>query len=837
MTRLLQDLRYALRTYLKAPAFTAVAILVLGLGIGANSAIFTLVNALLFQPLSGRAGEMVGLFSHDRTRPNSYRSFSYPNYVDIRDRGDIFENLMAHGFTMVGVPAGDTMRRTFAGVVSSNYFETLGVHLAAGRPFSADEERPGSRIPVVITTYARWKAEGGRPDFVGSTIRINADDFTVVGVAPERFTGTMAVVAPEFYLPLGMFDVVVNDIFKNKGTGLDDRAHPTLILAGTLRPELQLEAANARLQTVSKELEHAYPAENRDQLLTVSRLPRMSTSTSPQSDGPLAVATGLFMALSGVMLLIASLNLANMMLARGTSRQKEIAVRLAVGASRGRIVRQLLTESLTLAVGGAAAGLLLGFWAMDALIASLAAAVPMPMTLRSRPDTTVLLATAGFAMMSTLFFGLGPALRLSRRDLVTDLKDLGTNVPMGGRLLGVRNLLVIAQIALSLMLLIAGGLFARTALVARLGDPGYRYDRLLLASVDPSLAAYDEARGRATLRTILDRVRAVPGVEAAGMSSTLPFGDFREGKHVERIGAKAATEPMPQPTYRIVGADYFRAIDLPLRRGREFTQQEEESRTAPGVAIIDETLARQLFGSDDPIGQAIRLKPSPDGGDEPHLTAPLQVIGIAAPVREEILARAPEPHLYVPSGRFYRAGMHVHARIARPGDEVRMLGEIRREIRQVDPRLPVLELTTMEGFHRKSLELWLVEAGGKMFTTLGLLALGLAVVGVYEVKSYVVSQRTREIGIRMALGADRRDVVRLVLKDGAKLTAVGLGVGLPLAGFISFALTKVLNGVMPFDPVVFVSAPIVLGAAALIASFVPARRAARVEPLKALRSE
>jgi predicted permease len=836
MTRLLQDLRYALRTYIKAPAFTAVAVLVLGLGIGANSAIFTLVNALLFQPLSGRVGELVGLYSHDSSKPDSYRGFSYPNYVDIRSRGDVFQSLMAHGFAMIGVPTGDTMRRTFAGIVSSNYFETLGVTLAAGRPFTAEEERPGARSRVVITTYGRWVAEGRRQDFIGSTIRINADDFTVVGVTPERFTGTMAVVAPEFYLPLGMFDVVVNDMFKNKGTGLGDRGNPTLILAGRLEPGLEPAAANARLKTVSKELEHAYPAENRNQLLTVSPLPRMSTSTSPQSDGPLAVATGLFMALSGIVLLIASLNLANMMLARGTSRQKEIAVRLALGASRGRIVRQLLTESLALAIGGAAAGLLLGFWAMDALIASLAATVPMPMTLRSRPDATVLLATAGFAMISTLFFGLGPALRLSRRELVTDLKDLGSNMPAGGRLLGVRNLLVIAQLALSLMLLIAGGLFARAAVVARLGDPGYKYDRLLLASVDPSLAAYDEIRGRATLRTILERVRALPGIEAAGMSSTLPFGEFREGKPVERVGARAASDLPAQPTFRIIGADYFRALNLPLVRGREFTQQEEESRTAPGVAIIDEALARHLFGPENPVGHTIRLMPRPDA-DDAHLTVPLQVVGIAAPVREEIMSRTPEPHIYVPSGRFYRAAMHVHVRTARPDDDARMLAEVRREIRQVDARLPLVDLTTMAAFHKKGLELWLVEAGGKMFTTLGVLALLLAVVGVYGVKSYVVSQRTREIGIRMALGADPRDVVRLILKDGAKLTAVGLGIGLPLAALISFALTKALYGVMPLDPIVFVSAPLILGLAALLASFVPARRAARVEPLKALRSE
>jgi predicted permease len=835
MTRILQDLRFAVRTYTKAPAFTLVAILVLGLGIGANSAIFTLVNVLLLQPLSGRAGELVGLYSRDKTRPDSYRAFSYLNYADIRERGEVFDSLMAHTFTMVGLPAGDTTRRAFAEMVSSNYFDTLGVSLAAGRPFTLEEERPGARVPVAIVSHARWRAEGRRPDFVGSTLRINALDFTVVGIAPEGFTGTMALLAPELYLPLGMYDDVVVDIFKNKATGLADRSNPTLILAGRLRDGLDLPAAGARLETLSAEFERAYPAENRNQVLTISRLPRLSTSTSPQSNGPVAVVTAFFMALSGVVLLIASLNIANMLLARGTARRKEIALRLAIGASRGRVVRQLLTESVALAVGGAAVGLLFGYWAMRALSGSLAAVMPLPVFFDPRPDVNVTLATSAFALIATLLFGLGPALRLSRRDLVSDLKDVQTAASSSRRFLGARNLLVVGQIALSLALLTAGGLFARSAVSARGSDPGYRYDRLLLASLDPALVGYDEARVRESYRSMLERVRALPGIAAAGMNSTVPFGDFQEGKTVERVGGRTPDDGV-SATYRIITADYFAALDLPLLRGREFTRQEEDFANAPGVAIIDEALATKLFGQADPIGQMVRIKPRPEG-DDAQTTVPLQIVGLARPVREDLFDRGGRPHLYVPYGRFQRASMHLHARVAPGASESAALADIRREIRNVDARLPVLALTTMQGFHDGSLQLWIMNAGGRMFTILGLLALVLAVVGVYGVKSYLVSQRTREIGIRMALGADRGAVLRLLLADGAKLTTVGLAAGLPLAALISFALTKVMQDVTPFDPIVFASAPLVLAAAALLASFVPARRASRVQPLEALRTE
>jgi predicted permease len=375
MRQFLQDLRFGARTLVKTPGFTVIAIVVLALGIGANSAMFTLVNAMLLRPLAGKADELVGLYSHDRTKPeSSYRGFAYANYVDIREGNDVFERLMAHTFAMVGVPEGDTTRQSFIEVVSSNYFDALGVSLAAGRAFTLEEERPAVRIPVVIVRH-------DRADLLGKTIKINAMDFTVVGVAPPKFTGTMALLSPDMWLPLGMFDVVVNDIFKNNGSGLADRKNLSLVLAGRLKPGLTIESVAPRLDVLSRQLERAYPAENKEQLLTVNPLPRLGTSTSPSSDAGPAGAAALLMGLAGVVLLIACLNIANMLLARGSARRKEIAIRLAVGGGRARIIRQMLTEGLLLAQAGAAAGLLLASWSIAALARSLAAVMPLSISI------------------------------------------------------------------------------------------------------------------------------------------------------------------------------------------------------------------------------------------------------------------------------------------------------------------------------------------------------------------------------------------------------------------------------------------------------------------------
>jgi len=829
MRHLLQDLRFGIRTLLKAPGFTVVAVAVLALGIGANTAMFTLVNAMLFRPLAGQADEMVGLYSHDRTRADSYRAFSYSNFADIRDRNDVFAGVMAHTFSMVGVPAGDTTRQTFVEVVSSNYFDTLGVRLAAGRPFSPEEERPGARLPVAIVPQ-------DRAALLGQTIEVNSMAFTVVGVAPRGFTGTMALFSPEMWLPLGMFDIVVTDVFKTQGSTLADRANTPLIVAGRLKPGVTLDAAAARLDTLSRQMEQAYPAENKDQLLTISPLARLSTSTSPQSDTGAGIGAAFLMGLASVVMLIACLNIANMLLARGASRRREIAIRLAVGSSRSRIVAQLLTEGLLLALSGAAAGLLLAYWATAALAQSLAGVLPLSIEFDAKPDFVVMAVTTVFAMLATLMFGIGPALKMSRVDLVSDLKDQAVDrSALLGRRFSAPNVLVVGQIALSLMLLSAGGLFVRGALKAAVANPGFSFDRQLLAGIDPALAQFDDARGRALRRAALERLRRIPGVEAVGIASTVPFGEFHEGQPVERVGAAAGTQPV-SATYRIIGADYFRTLNLPMIRGREFTAAEEDSDQAPRVAIVDGALARRLFGSEDPVGQMIRFGEQP-GAVKRENTTPIEVVGVAAPIRDDLFEREVRPTVYVAAGRNYRSTTHIHVRVASAAGQPAVLDAIRRELRAVDARLPIVQVTTMQSLHDGSLSLWAVRAGGRMFLLFGVLALLLAVVGLYGVKSYVVAQRTREIGIRMALGASPAEVLGMILREGALLSAVGVALGLPLAVLMGRAFASVLFDVKPLDPVVFTVAPAVLALAAFAATLIPARRATRVNPLTALRGE
>jgi predicted permease len=832
MRQTLQDLRFGLRTLIKTPGFTVVAVVVLAVGIGANSAMFSLVNALLIRPLSGHADELVGLYSHDRTKPNSsYRGFSYPNYVDIRDNNDVFDGLLAHTFSMVGVPNGETTRQTFIEVVSSNYFDALGVPPVAGRTFTAEEERPSARVPVAIVRYDKRHQ-------LGQTVKINSIDFTIVGVAPPNFTGTMAIISPEMWLPLGMFDTVVNDIFRNNGRPFADRRNLALVLAGRLKPGFTVKNVESRLDALSRQLEQAYPAENKDQRLTVNPLPRLGTSTSPSSDAGPATAAAFLMGLSAIVLLIACLNIANMLLARGAARRKEIAIRLAVGGGRGRIVRQLLTEGLLLAVAGAAGGLLLAASVTGTLARSLQAVLPLGIAFDPKPDLLVLTVTTAFAMIATVTSGLGPALKLSRTDLVADLKALTADgSPLLGKRFSARNVMVVGQIALSLMLLSTGGLFARGALKAAAANPGFSYDRQLLVGIDPTLVQYDQVRGRAATHEVLARVRAMPGVASAALAATVPFGEFHEGHSVERVGgAPNGLPPRVNANYRVIGSGYFSALNLPMVRGREFTEAEELSPTAPRVAIVDERFARRLFGDEDPIGQMIRYTDRP-GETTKNNGEAMEIVGIAAPIRDQLFDREVEPAIYEPWGRNYRGNMFVHVRAAQTGAEADLLQAIRRNIREYDPRLPVVEATTMRAFHDRSLELWAVRSGGRTFLAFGLVALLLAVVGLYGVKSYIVSQRTREIGIRMALGAKPGDVMGMVLREGAALSAVGVALGLPLAAVLGFALSSVLYDVKPLDPIVFTAAPILLAAAALAATWLPARRATRVTPLTALRAD
>ena len=844
MPTFFQDLRIAFRTLRKSPGFTAIALIVLSLGIGVNAAMFSLVNGLLFQQPAGHPERLAGLYSHDPKQPHSYRGFTYDEYTTIRARHDLFDGLVAQAFTLVGLGDGDTTHRAFAGIVSANFFRVLDAPLARGRTFTAAEEKPGANVPVAIVGNAYWRAHGSDPDLVGRTIRINTRPFTVVGITPAGFGGTMGLIGPEVWLPLGVYDQVANDLITNGRKGeLADPGTRVLVLAGRLAPGLTLASAQPRLEALSAGLAAQDPA-SRGYRLTVAKLPRFGASVTPRTNGPFVAFGALLMAMAGAVLLIVCLNLANMMLARGAGRRRDVAVQLALGAGRSRIVRQLLTEGMLLSLAGGAIGLGLAYGAMRVLIASLSGSrFPLAIAFSPAPDGRVVVATLLFAVGSLLFFGLGPAWRLTRTDVVTDLKGAGERASTAAGRLSGRNAMVVGQIALALALLVAGGLFARAAFLAATGDPGYRLSHQLLVNVDPGLAGIDQARGTAIYRRLLAQLRALPGVESASAASSVSFGDFTEDVQPSTIGrgdsgSESSRHERAPSILTVVGADYFRTLGIPVLRGRGFTPAEAQASSGarkPEPAVIDEPLARALFPGRDPVGQPLRL------GHGEHDEPPdvVQIVGVVRGVRQDLDDPAPVPHVYVPFGGNYRSNMFIHLRVAAggPAGEVAMLGTVRRAIRDVDPALPVISLQTMTQYRESSIDLWVIRTGARMFTLFAVLALLLAAIGVYGVKAYVVSRRTREIGIRMALGAEPRDVLWMMLKEGLKLTGLGLGLGLLLALAVAKLLSSLLIQVSTFDPLVFTVAPLVLALAALAASYVPARRATRVVPLEALRVE
>jgi predicted permease len=487
-----------------------------------------------------------------------------------------------------------------------------------------------------------------------------------------------------------------------------------------------------------------------------------------------------------------------------------------------------------LAGAGAALGLLIGFWATRTLSAQMAAALPLQVTFSGAPDSRVLLATMLFAALATIASGLGPALRLSRRDLVNDLKDRSSEGAATGRRFGARNLMVIGQVSLSLALLTAGGIFTKTAIAASQVNPGHSYAHLLVANLDGSIGGYTQAATRASYRNILDRLRRTPGIVSASMASSMAFGDTHEGETIERVGVKDSAANVRE--LRIVGARYFETLGVAMVRGREFTIAEEESPDAPRVTIIDEVLARELFGDANPIGEMVRATPEagrPPSGRE----QPMEVIGIAPPMRAEVLQAGSVSHMYVPYARNYRASMFVQVRTA-PGIEAdAAIDLVRAEVRAADAAVPMLSLMTMQAFHDSGLELLALKGGAWLFSLLGAVALLLSVVGVYGVKSYIVSQRTREIGIRMALGADARAVLGMMLRDGMFLTGAGVAIGVPLAVGVSLVMASVFVDVGGLDAIVIGTSTVALGAAATIATLIPSRRASKIEPLTALRAE
>jgi len=582
---MIQDFRFAFRQLGKSPSFTIAAVAVLALGIGVNTAIFSLVNVMVLQPPAyQRPGEIVQLFSQDKKDPKSFRAFSYPTYCDIRDQNSVFSGLLAHDDTVVGLGEKGNFRRAVVDIVSSNYFSVLGVLPAYGRPFLPEEEKPRAGARVAVVSYSYWQKHSRDPSLLGSALLINGHAFTIVGIMPEGFTGTESVFSREAWLPLGVYDEIMSAQGAARIASLADRGSQRLILVGRLKPGVTAEAAQPGLKGLATNLEAAFPVEQKDQTFMTAPLNRFGTSTDPVENDPVPTIGALLAAMAAVVLLVACLNLANMLLARGTARRKEIAIRLALGGSRGRIVRQLLTEGFVLALLGGACGLLLGLWSSDLLVASMSKILPMDIVWLSGPNPVILGATLGFCILGTICFALGPALTLSRAAVIEDLKQqAGEDAHRPRWKFLPRNPLVVVQIAFSLALVTAAALFLRGAGNAASVETGFQARNVFLVEIDAGLGGFDQKRAQDLYRLVGEKFSALPGVRHAGLSAMVPFGINTVRRSVLRAGVPPAPDDKPAtaaegrtftPFWNSVGADYFAAVELPFIRGRTFTAAE-----------------------------------------------------------------------------------------------------------------------------------------------------------------------------------------------------------------------------------------------------------------------
>ena len=828
---LVQDTRFAWRTLRQSPGFALTAILTLALGIGVNIAMFSLVNGLLLRPLYAGADDVVSVHSRSTAPSGGARAFSYPNYRDLQEAtADVFANLAASSTSFVGLDVGRGPRRSMASAVTANYFQIFGMPLAHGRSFTVEEERPGAGIRVAIISYPLWEQLGADPGMLGRLVRISGEHFTVVGVAREGFAGT-SIPGPEVWLPLGAHEMFSTE--DPAGRPFGARETHELSVVGRLRPGISVETAAATVATVGRRLELAFPSVNGGYSIVMSKPSSRLMFMPGGGSGATAGLALLLMLMPVIVLLVACLNLADLLLARSHVRRQELAIRSSLGGGRSRLTRQLLTEGLLLALTGAAAGLWLSTLATRTLLASLRQVLPVAVSLPDVGlDWRVLLSTLVFSLVATLVFAAGPALAQTGRAAAADLKRRTGDE--GFRLGGVRigNALVIGQIALSLLLLASGGLFVMSALSASTADPGFRLDGGLVVQVDPALAGYDEARGREAHLALIDRLRMVPGVEAVTIGSRPPFTSIGDSRHVAPAGAADARSRSVGAVFSVVGRDYARVLGLPMLGGRDFSDAELAPGSGERVAIIDDSLAEELWPGEAALGRVIQFLDA----EGPEARQPLLVVGIIPAVKHSLGDPRPYPHVYVPLGQHYESEMTLQLRVAGGGERA-MLDTVARVVRDVDERLPVLSVATWRDHLDAGLDARLLRAGAGVFSVFGGIALLLAVLGVYGVKSYVVSRRTREFGIRIAIGAPPRVLLWQVLREGGRITTIGIGIGLLLALGAGQFLQSILYGVNSIEPVVLVTAPLILLAASLLASYIPALRATRVDPTVALRSE
>ncbi|MFN0121121.1 MAG: ABC transporter permease [Blastocatellia bacterium] len=811
MKTLWQDIRFAIRLLRKRPGFTMIAMLTLALGIGANTAIFSLVNTVLLRPLPvERPAELATVQTKWDNGTDSI--FSYPNYRDVRDRNQSFAGLAGYRFVPMSLSYQGTNERIWGYLVSGNYFDVLGVRALHGRTFQPEEDRTKNAHPVAVMSHGCWQRRfGADPAIVGRTIQLNGRAFTVIGVAPPDFVGTEVAFATELFVPLMMAGVI------EPGSGwLDDRDSENMFVVGRLKPGVTRARAGQELQPVMQQLAREFPKENAGKALRVGPVGLFLPSIR---EGVMTFSWVL-MAVVALVLLIACVNLANLLVARATERRREIAIRLAMGASRWQLIRQMLTESVLLSLLGGGVGLLLAFWIND-LVTKIKLPTDIAIVFDLRMDWRVLAYGMGLSLLTGVIFGLLPAWQASKPDLVPALKDEAS--ASGFRRARLRNALVVAQMALSLLLLICAGLIVRSLQQAQAMRPGFNPENAVAMTFDIALQGYNEARGRAFHKQILERVRQLSGVKSVAITDYVPLSlsfnnssIYIEGQPAPRSG------DMPLAVMSRVTPGFFETMGIALR-GRDFT--EHDDRTESRFAVVNEEFARRFFPGQDAIGKRFNHS----GPNDPYW----QIIGVAANGKYNSLGEKQQIAVYRPQLRDYNTYTTLIARTTVSPDT--MISAIRQEFRDLDAALPLSDVKTLK--QHMSLPLFPARVAGMVLGSFGVLALILAASGIYGVMAYVVSQRTREIGIRMALGASAGTVLRMITTQGMKLILVGMAIGLIAAFFLTRFLSGVLYGVSATDPLTFVVIVALLLVIALLACWIPARRAARVDPLVALRYE
>jgi len=816
MRTIARDLIIGARLLAKTPALTAVAILSLGLGIGANTAIFTIVNALFMHSVPVQdPGDLMFIYTLDSRIPG-YLHHSYLNYTDYRDLNQVFSGLTLYCPIGVSLTHAGEPEPAIAEIAAGNFFDVLGVKTTIGRGFQPEEDRVPGANPVAVISYSLWTRRfAATPDIVGKPLHLNGHRFTIIGVAPRDFQGPNALVSADLWVPMMMYGQVFPMVKQ-----VNSRRGLLFTMIGRLKPGVSRAQAEAGMKTTAAQLVSRYPLENDGR--TVTLLPLAEGMINPNLRGRFVQVGQLIAAIVVLVLLIACINVANLLLARAGARRKEIAIRLSMGATRGRVIRQLLTESLLLATLGGLAGILIAWWGRAVLWS-----VRPPM-LRNEQielafDLRVLLFTLGLSLLTGVIFGLAPAVQTSRSDLVKELKERTSQFVGAPHAASLRNLLVVGQVALSLVALIGAGLFVRSLQNAQRVNPGFETEHMLVLTYDLG-QNYNEARGRDFNRRALERVAAVPFVQSVTLASNQPFSSFLA--RTVFVEGQESTSRQKGITIDVnnVGAEYFRTVSIPIVKGRDISPFDND--TSAKVAIVNQTMAKTFWPgkADGAIGRHFHFF---------NDTTNWQIVGIAHDATYMEIGEKPRPMIYLPLAQAWAPLLTMHVRTT--GNPTLAIAAVRKEVQSLDPNLLLRLVRTMPQVISESL--WAPRTGAALLSCFGLLAMALAIVGIYGVISYSVNQRVRDIGVRMALGAAPMQILREVLTDGFTLVGAGIAAGIGCALLVTHLLSSFLFGVSTADPLTFLVVSLILCVVAFAACYLPARRATKVHPSIALRHE